>query len=331
MTKVAINGFGRIGRLVLRELMRRGTHSVVAVNDLTSPDTLAHLFKYDSTHGRYGGSVRVDGTRLVVDGHPIDVLAEKDPARLPWKAMGEPVVLESTGVFTSRAQCEMHLAAGARKVLLSAPPKDDLDAMICLGVNGDALKPSHRLVSNASCTTNCLAPMAKVLHDAFGIQRGFMNTVHAFTNDQRILDLAHKDLRRARTASVNVIPTTTGAARAVGKVIPALKGKLDGCALRVPVVDGSIVDLTAVVSRDVTVAEVNAALRAAAEGPLKAYVRYTEEPLVSSDIIGDPSSAIFDGLSTQAIGSLVKVLAWYDNEWGYSCRCVDVLELLARP
>jgi glyceraldehyde 3-phosphate dehydrogenase len=326
---VAINGFGRIGRLVLRELVRRGM-PVVAVNDLTSPETLAHLFRYDSTHGRYAGSVRLDGKRLVIDGHPIEVLAEKDPAKLPWKAMGSPIVLESTGVFTSRAGCETHLTAGARKVLLSAPPKDDLDAMICLGVNGETLKPTHRLVSNASCTTNCLAPTAKILHDAFGIERGFMNTVHAFTNDQRILDLPHKDLRRARTASANIIPTTTGAARAVGKVIPALKGKLDGFSLRVPVVDGSIVDLTAVLSRDVTVAEVNAALRTAAEGPMKPWCRYTEEPIVSSDIIGDPSSAIFDGLSTQAIGPLVKVLAWYDNEWGYSCRCADVLEMLAK-
>jgi glyceraldehyde 3-phosphate dehydrogenase len=329
-TPIAINGFGRIGRLVLRVLARRGSLEVVAVNDLTSPETLAHLLKYDSTHGKYPGSVRLDGTRLVVDGHPIEVLAEKDPTKLPWKSLGEPIVLESTGVFTRRAQCEQHLAAGARKVLLSAPPKDDVDAMVVLGVNEGTLRPSHRIVSNASCTTNCLAPLAKVLHDAFGIERGFMNTVHAFTNDQRILDLPHKDLRRARTASENIIPTTTGAARSVGKVLPALAGRLDGLSLRVPVKDGSIVDLTAVLSRPATVAEVNAALRAAAEGPLKAWCRYTEEPIVSSDIVGDPASAIFDGLATQALGPLVKVLAWYDNEWGYSSRCADVLELLAK-
>jgi glyceraldehyde 3-phosphate dehydrogenase len=326
---IAINGFGRIGRLVLRALAKRGTH-VVAVNDVTSAETNAHLLKYDSTHGKYAGTVRLDGKKLVVDGHPVEVFAEKDPAKLPWKSLGEPIVLESTGVFTTRAQCEAHLTAGARRVVLSAPPKDELDAMIVLGVNDDVLRPSHRLVSNASCTTNCLAPMAKVLHEAFGIERGFMNTVHAFTNDQRILDLPHKDLRRARTASSNIIPTTTGAARAVGKVIPALKGRLDGFALRVPVTDGSIVDLTAVLSRDVTVADVNGALRAAAEGPLQAYCRYTEEPIVSSDIIGDPASAIFDGLSTQAIGNLVKVLGWYDNEWGYSSRCADLLERMAK-
>jgi glyceraldehyde 3-phosphate dehydrogenase len=327
---VAINGFGRIGRLVLRALSRRGSLRVVAVNDLTSPETLFHLLKYDSTHGRYPGTLRFDGKRLVVDGHPIEVLGEKDPTKLPWKALGGPVVLESTGVFTSRAQCEVHLTAGARKVLLSAPPKDDVDAMIVLGVNEGTLRPEHRIVSNASCTTNCLAPMAKVLHEAFGIERGFMNTVHAFTNDQRILDLPHKDLRRARAASENIIPTTTGAARSVGKVIPALKGRLDGLSLRVPVKDGSIADLTAVLSREATVQEVNAALRTAAEGPLKAWCRYTEEPIVSSDIVGDPASAVFDGLSTQAIGSLVKILAWYDNEWGYSSRCADVLELMAK-
>jgi glyceraldehyde 3-phosphate dehydrogenase len=329
-TPIAINGFGRIGRLVLRVLARRGSLQVVAVNDLTSPETLAHLLKYDSTHGKWPGSVRLDGTRLVVDGQPIEVFAEKDPTKLPWKALGNPIVLEATGVFTRRAQCEQHLTAGARKVLLSAPPKDDVDAMIVLGVNEGALRPEHRIVSNASCTTNCLAPLAKVLHDAFGIERGFMNTVHAFTNDQRVLDLPHKDLRRARTASDNIIPTTTGAARSVGKVLPALSGRLDGLSLRVPVKDGSIVDLTAVLSRPASAASVNGALRAAAEGPLKAWCRYTEEPIVSSDIVGDPASAVFDGLMTQAIGPLVKVLAWYDNEWGYSNRCADVLEMLAK-
>jgi glyceraldehyde 3-phosphate dehydrogenase len=326
---VVINGFGRIGRLVFRVLRRRGNVPVLAVNDLTSPETLAHLLKYDSTHGRYPGGIRVDGKALVVDGLRVEVLSEKDPTRLPWKAMGAPVVIEGTGAFTSRAQCETHLHAGASKVLLTAPPKDELDAMIVLGVNHDRLKPEHRLVSNASCTTNCLAPLAKVLHEAFGIERGFMNTVHAYTNDQRILDLPHKDLRRARAAANNIIPTTTGAARAVGKVIPELKGRLDGLAIRVPVQDGSVVDLTALLKREATVPEVNAALKAAAEGPLKAWCRYTEDPIVSSDVVGDSASAIFDAGATQVVGPMVKALAWYDNEWGYANRCAELAETMA--
>ncbi len=329
MATVAINGFGRIGRLVFRVLMKHKTFKVVAINDIGAPEVNEHLLKYDSTHGRYPGTVRLEGKTLVVDGARIEMLSEKDPSKLPWKAMGVDYVVESTGVFTSREQCTMHLTAGAKKVLLTAPGKDELDAMIVLGVNHDALKPEHKLVSNASCTTNCLAPVAKVIHEAFGIERGFMNTVHAYTNDQRILDLPHKDLRRARAAAENIIPSSTGAAKAVGKVIPSLKGKLDGMSLRVPVKDGSIVDLTAILSKPATVADVNAALKAAADGPLKAWVRYTTDPIVSSDIIGDPSSAVIDGLSTQVIGNLVKVLAWYDNEWGYSTRCVELLERMA--
>ena len=326
---VAINGFGRIGRLVFRVLAKSKTLEVVAVNDVGAAEVNAHLLKYDSTHGRYPGEVRLEGTSLVVDGRKVAMLQEKDPAKLPWKALGIGYVVEGTGVFTSREQCSLHLADGAKKVLLTAPAKDDLDAMIVLGVNDETLRPEHRLVSNASCTTNCLAPIAKVIHEAFGIERGFMNTVHAYTNDQRILDLPHKDLRRARAAAENIIPSTTGAAKAVGKIIPALKGKLDGLSLRVPVKDGSIVDLTAVVKTPATVAEVNAALRKAAEGPLKRWVRYTEDPIVSSDIVGDPASAIVDSLATQAIGNLVKVLAWYDNEWAYSNRCAELLERMA--
>jgi len=329
MTTVAINGFGRIGRLVFRGLAKHATLKVVAINDIGAAEVNAHLLKYDSTHGRYPGEVRLEGKTLVADGRRVEMLSEKDPAKLPWKAMGVDLVVEGTGVFTSKEQCALHLAAGAKKVLLTAPAKDELDAMIVLGVNDETLKPEHRLVSNASCTTNCLAPIAKILNDAFGIERGFMNTVHAYTNDQRILDLPHKDLRRARAAAENIIPSTTGAAKAVGKIIPALKGKLDGFSLRVPVKDGSIVDLTAILTRPATAAEVNAAMRKAAEGAMKRWVRYTEDPIVSSDIVGDPMSAIIDAPSTMAIGNLVKVLAWYDNEWGYSNRCVELLERMA--
>jgi glyceraldehyde 3-phosphate dehydrogenase len=326
---VGINGFGRIGRLVFRILAKDPAFRVVAVNDIGAPEVNAHLLKYDSTHGRYAGEVRLDGRALVVDGRKVDVLQEKDPTRLPWKSLGVDYVVEGTGKFTSREQCGLHLQAGAKKVLLTAPSKDEVDAMIVMGVNHDTLSPAHRIVSNASCTTNCLAPMAKVLHEAFGIERGFMNTIHAYTNDQRILDQEHKDLRRAR-AVMNIIPTSTGAAKAVGKVIPALKGRLDGCSLRVPVQDGSVVDLTAVLARaPKDAAEVNAALRAAAEGPLAPWVRFSTEPLVSSDIVGESASCVVDGLSTMAIGSLVKVLGWYDNEWGYSSRCVELLERMA--
>jgi len=328
--KVAINGFGRIGRVVFRILASQGDRfEVVGINDLGKPEALAHLLRYDSVHGRFAGEVALEGTTLRVDGRAIPLLNQKDPAQLPWRALGKPIVLESTGVFRARAQLQTHLDAGASKVLLTVPPKDEVDALVVLGVNDHVLRPEHRLVSNASCTTNCLAPMAKVLHETFGIERGFMNTVHAYTNDQRILDLEHKDLRRARSAAMNIIPTSTGAARAVGKVLPELQGRLDGFSARVPVPDGSIVDLTAVLSRNATVAEVNAAMREAADGPLKGILRYSEDPIVSSDIIGDPHSAVFDAPLTMAVGNLVKVLGWYDNEWGYSSRCVDLLAAMA--
>jgi glyceraldehyde 3-phosphate dehydrogenase len=323
--RVAINGFGRIGRLVFRVLAADGRFEVVHVNDLADAATLAHLLKFDSTHGRYRGKVEVAEGRLVVDGRPVRISAEKDPANLPWKDERIDWVVESTGVFTKRADNERHLAAGAGRVLLTVPPKDAVDALVVLGVNEGTIRPEHRILSNASCTTNCLAPMAKVLHESFGIERGFMNTIHAYTNDQRILDLVHKDLRRARSAAANVIPTTTGAARAVGKVIPALAGKLDGFAVRVPVPDGSLVDLTAVLSRDATAEEINSAMRAAANGGLKGILEYSEDPLVSSDIVGNPASCVFDSKLTMANGTLVKVCGWYDNEWGYSSRVVDIM------
>jgi glyceraldehyde 3-phosphate dehydrogenase (phosphorylating) len=323
--RVAINGFGRIGRLVFRVLAADRRFEVVHVNDLSDAATLAHLLRFDSTHGRYRGTVEVAEGRLVVDGRPVRISAEKDPANLPWKDERIDWVVESTGVFTKRADNEKHLAAGAARVLLTVPPKDAVDALVVLGVNEGAIRPEHRILSNASCTTNCLAPMAKVLHESFGIVRGFMNTIHAYTNDQRILDLVHKDLRRARSAAANIIPTTTGAARAVGKVMPALAGKLDGLAVRVPVPDGSIVDLTAILSKDVTVEEVNGAMRDAANGALKGVVEYSEDPLVSSDIVGNPASCVFDSKLTMASGNLVKVCGWYDNEWGYSSRVVDIM------
>jgi len=328
--RIAINGFGRIGRVMLR-LMHgaNGRFEIVAINDLGQPEALLNLFKYDSTHGRFAGKAHLEQGYLVVDGVRIRLLQEKDPAKLPWADLGHPIVVEATGRFTTREQVTLHLTSGAAKVLLTVPPKDELDALIVLGVNDDALKPEHLLVSNASCTTNCLAPMAKVLHESFGILRGLMNTVHAYTNDQVILDLPHKDLRRARSAGQNIIPTTTGAARAVGKVIPALAGKLDGFALRVPVPDGSLVDLTAVLAREVTKEEVNAAMKQASEGALKGLLKYNEDPIVSSDVLGDTSSCIFDAPLTMVNGSLVKVCGWYDNEVGYSARCIDLLERMA--
>jgi glyceraldehyde 3-phosphate dehydrogenase len=327
---VAINGFGRIGRQVFRILhARHETFRVVGINDLGRPRALAHLLKYDSTHGRFDGDVSLDGNQLLVNGWSVPLFQERDPAALPWEELGGPLVVESTGVFRTRKELKKHLAAGAAKVLLTVPPKDDVDALIVLGVNDDVLAAEHRIVSNASCTTNCLAPMAKVLHEAFGIEQGLMNTIHGYTSDQRILDLEHKDLRRARAAALNIIPTTTGAARAVGKVLPELDGKLDGFAVRVPVADGSMVDLTVLLSRAVTAAEVNAAMREAAEGPLEGIIRYNEDPIVSSDIIGDPASTIFDAPLTLADGRLVKVCGWYDNEWGYSSRCADLLARMA--
>jgi glyceraldehyde 3-phosphate dehydrogenase len=323
--RVAINGFGRIGRLVFRVLAKDPRFEVVAINDLSDTATLAHLLRFDSTHGRFAGTVEVAEGRVVVNGKVVRTSAEKDPAALPWKAERVDWVVESTGVFTKKADCEKHLAAGAGRVLLTVPPKDEVDALVVLGVNEETIRPEHRILSNASCTTNCLGPLAKVLHAAFGIERGLMTTVHAYTNDQRILDLVHKDLRRARSAAQNIIPTSTGAARAVGKVLPALKGKLDGLAVRVPVANGSLVDLVAVLDRPATVQEVNDAVRAAAAGPMGRYLEYSTDPLVSSDIVGNPASCVFDSLSTMAGGKLVKVLAWYDNEWGYSNRVVDLM------
>jgi glyceraldehyde 3-phosphate dehydrogenase len=327
-TRVAINGFGRIGRNVLRAAKKYGVSDLdfVAINDLTDNATLAHLLKYDSVHGRYPGQVEVFDGGLRVDGDEIRVLSERDPAQLPWKELGVDVVIEATGFFTERSKAALHLQAGARKVIISAPAKNE-DVTIVLGVNDHAYDASsHDVISNASCTTNCLAPVVKVLLDAFGFERGFMTTVHAYTNDQRILDLPHSDLRRARAAALSMIPTTTGAARATSLVLPEVKGKLDGIAVRVPTPDVSLVDLVAEVSRDVTVEEVNAA-KAASQGGLNGILGYTEEPLVSIDFTGDRHSSIVDAKSTAVMqGRMVKVLSWYDNEWGYSCRVVDLAQ-----
>ncbi|MCS6966144.1 MAG: type I glyceraldehyde-3-phosphate dehydrogenase [Candidatus Kapabacteria bacterium] len=322
--RVAINGFGRIGRLMLRAaLQREAPIEFVGINDLTDAPTLVHLLQYDSVHGRFPGTVAAEGTTLLVNGNRIPVSASPTLEDIPWSAVD--VVVEATGKFTRRADAEKHLQRGAQKVVLTAPPKDSADAIVVLGVNEHTLTGQERIISNASCTTNCVAPMVKVLHDAFGVDRAFMVTVHAYTNDQRILDLPHKDLRRARAAAFNIIPTTTGAARAVGSVIPDLKGRIDGYALRVPVPDGSITDLTAVLKRPVTREEVNTAFREAAAGQLHGIVEYSEAPLVSTDIIGNPHSCILDALSTMANGTLVKVVGWYDNEWGYVNRLVDLL------
>lgn len=328
--RVAINGFGRIGRLVFKASHYDPDIEIVAINDLTDAKTLAHLLKYDSVHGRYPEPVNHDSGYLIAGDHKVKVLAERDPSNLPWKELGIDIVIESTGVFRSRAKIESHLNAGAKKVILTVPAKDEIDNTIVMGVNDNTLKASDRIVSNASCTTNCLAPVAKVLHENFGIKRGLMTTVHAYTNDQKILDLPHSDLRRARAAGVSMIPTTTGAARAVGKVIPELNGKLDGMALRVPTSDGSIVDLVAELNKDVTAEEVNAAMKKASEGSLKGYLEYCEDPIVSVDIIDNPHSSIFDSLSTSVMdGNFVKVLSWYDNEWGYSSRTVDLIKKMA--
>jgi glyceraldehyde 3-phosphate dehydrogenase len=330
-TKIGINGFGRIGRNFLRAAKRRGADlDIVAVNDITDAKTLAHLLKYDSVLGTYEGSVGVSGDGIVVDGDGLRVLAERDPANLPWKELGAEIVVESTGLFTDREKAAAHLEAGAQKVVISAPAKDE-DQTIVLGVNDDAYDPAtHHVISNASCTTNCVAPMAKVLDDAFGIQMGFMTTIHAYTNDQAILDMPHKDLRRARAAAINIIPTSTGAAKATALVLPHLKGKMDGLAMRVPVPDGSVTDLVATLDREATVEEINDAFRAASErGPLVGKVVYTEDPIVSSDIVGSPASCTFDSLSTMAMGNVAKIIGWYDNEWGYSNRLVDLVEMVA--
>jgi glyceraldehyde 3-phosphate dehydrogenase len=327
--KVGINGFGRIGRLVFRSGWARKDIEFVALNDLTDVNTNAHLLKYDSVHGKFPGKVEAAADGIVVDGKVIKVLSERDPGSLPWGDLGVDVVIESTGVFRTRDKIEKHLQAGAKKVILTVPAKGEIDATIVLGVNDADLKPEHKIVSNASCTTNCLAPVAKVLNDSFGIKRGWMTTIHAYTNDQRILDLVHSDLRRARAAAQALIPTTTGAAKAVGKVIPALNGKLDGIAMRAPIADGSVVDLVAEIGKNATVEEINAAMKAAAEGPLQGILEYCEDPIVSADVIDNPASSIFDALSTSVMdGNFVKVLSWYDNEWGYSNRVVDLIAKL---
>jgi glyceraldehyde 3-phosphate dehydrogenase len=329
--KVGINGFGRIGRNFFRAAKQQGIDiDFVAVNDITDAKTLAHLLKYDSVLGTFPGEVTATETSIFVDGDELKVLAERDPANLRWKELGARIVIESTGLFTRREDADKHIAAGAEKVIISAPAKGE-DITIVLGVNDDAYDPkSHNVISNASCTTNCVVPMAKVLDDAFGIDQGFMTTIHAYTNDQRILDLPHEDLRRARAAAINIIPTSTGAARTTGVVIPHLKGRVDGLAMRVPIPDGSVTDLVATLNREASIEEVNAAYRSAAErGPLAGKLMYTEDPIVSSDIVGSPASCTFDALSTMAIGTMVKVLGWYDNEWGYSHRLVDLTTLVA--
>ncbi|MCO6466138.1 MAG: type I glyceraldehyde-3-phosphate dehydrogenase [Bradyrhizobiaceae bacterium] len=323
-TRIAINGFGRIGRLVFRIIKNRKLDiDVVGINDLTDAPTLAHLLKHDSSHGKFQGNVHVDGTTMHVDGDAVEITAQRKIEDLPWSDLD--LVIEATGVFTSNDQLRAHLKH-ARKVVLTAPAKGSMDATVVLGVNDSILTGNEVTVSNASCTTNCLAPMVKVLNDAFGIDRGFMTTVHAYTNDQNILDLPHRDLRRARAAAVNIIPTSTGAAKALGLVIPEVQGKLDGLAFRVPVADGSSTDFTAILNRSVTAEEVNAAFKAAAEnGPLKGILEYSTDELVSSDIVGNPHSCIFDSKLTMAAGNLVKVVGWYDNEWGFSNRIVDLI------
>ena len=324
--RIAINGFGRIGRAVLRVLAKRDDLEVVAINDITPTPTLAYLLKYDTVHGKFDGDVRLDGTTLVAGSTRSKMLQERDPTALPWKAMGVDLVVEATGRFRKADEIRRHLDAGAGKVILTVPAKDTIDFTCVLGVNGDQLRADHRIVSNASCTTNCLAPVAKVLHESFGIRRGYITTVHAYTNDQRLNDYVHKDLRRSRAAAENIIPTTTGAARAVGKVLPELEGKLDGIAMRVPVPDGSIVDLVVELAEDPNVDQINAAMaEAASGGELQGVLQYSDEPLVSTDIIGNPYSAIFDAPSTRSRGAhMAKIIAWYDNEWGYSCRVVDL-------
>ncbi|MER2133054.1 MAG: type I glyceraldehyde-3-phosphate dehydrogenase [Arthrobacter sp.] len=329
-TRVGINGFGRIGRNYFRAALEQNADlDIVAVNDLTSPEALAHLLKYDSITGRIGESVEVQDGNLVVGGKTIRVLAERDPSNLPWKDMGVDIVIESTGFFTKADDARKHIDAGAKKVLISAPGKG-ADRTIVMGVNDSEYDPAtDSIVSNASCTTNCLAPLAKVIHDAFGIERGLMTTVHAYTADQNLQDGPHRDLRRARAAALNIVPTTTGAAKAIGLVIPELDGKLDGFALRVPVPTGSVTDLTVTLAREASVEEINDAYKAASEGNLNGYLRYSDEPIVSSDIVTDPSSCIFDAPLTRVMGNEVKVVGWYDNEWGYSCRLVDLTTLVA--
>ena len=327
--KVAINGFGRIGRLTFRRLLEKENVEIVAINDLTDNATLVHLLKYDSVHGRFNGTVTSDADSITVNGNVIKAFAERDPKQLPWGALGIDVVLESTGRFIDQDGAGQHLTAGARKVIISAPAKGDIPTVV-LGVNDDTLTDDMTIISNASCTTNCLAPMAKVLDDAFGIEKGFMTTVHAYTADQNLQDAPHSDLRRSRAAAYSIIPTSTGAAKAVGLVLPHLKGKLDGNAMRVPTPDGSVTDFTVVLKKEATVAEINAALKKASEGSLKGYLTYTEDPIVSADIVTDPSSCILDAGLTKVIGTTAKVVGWYDNEWGYSNRLVDLIQYIGK-
>jgi glyceraldehyde 3-phosphate dehydrogenase len=332
--KVGINGFGRIGRLLYRAAIERKANiDFVAINDIADAATLAHMLKYDSVHGRFDGTVDVKGDSIIVNGKPLKVLMQKDPAMLPWKDLGVYMAVESTGLFTNREAASKHLQAGAKKVLISAPAENP-DTTIVLGVNDNTYDPQkHNILSNASCTTNCLAPVAKVLEDNFGLEKAFMTTAHAYTNDQRIQDLVHKDLRRARAAAVNIIPTSTGAAKAIGLVLPSCSGKMNGIALRVPIPDVSIVDLTAILGKDVTKDDINAAMKKAAQGPMNGILEYTEDRIVSSDVLHSTYSAVFDAQSTMVLGdksNFVKILAWYDNEWGFSCRMVELIELVGK-
>jgi glyceraldehyde 3-phosphate dehydrogenase len=330
--KIAINGFGRIGRTITRLAKMRGHFDIVAINDIASPEALLYAFKYDSIHGRYPGSAEIFDDAMNIDGDPFVILSERDPSKLPWKELGVDYVIEATGVFRRLAELEQHLEAGARRVILTVPCKDPLDATLVMGVNDEVVNGDSRIISNASCTTNCAAPLAKVLHESFGIRRGLLTTVHAYTSDQRLIDAPHaQDLRRSRNAATNIVPTSTGAARAIGQVIPELAGKLDGLAMRVPVPDGSVVDFTVELERETTVEEVNAAMKTAAAGPLRGILEYSEAPIVSSDIIGNSHSSIFDAPLTQLVGGgLVKVIAWYDNEWGYSSRVEDLIVRIAK-
>jgi len=330
MAKVGINGFGRIGRLVLRAIIKYHPEiDVVAINDLTDAKTLAHLFKYDSVHKIFAGEVSHDENHIIVNGKKIRIYAQRDPESLPWKDLGVQYVVEATGIFRTREKAGKHLKAGAQKVILTVPAKDDVDATIVMGVNHKILKASDQIVSNASCTTNCLAPVAKVLHDKFGIESGLMTTIHSYTNDQNILDLPHSDLRRARAAAMSMIPTTTGAAKAIGLVIPELNGVLDGMAVRVPTPDGSLVDLSVNLAREVSKEEINQAMKEAADTYLKGILMYTEDPIVSIDIVGNSYSSIFDAGCTYTKGKMAKILSWYDNEWGYSCRVADLVKYMS--
>jgi glyceraldehyde 3-phosphate dehydrogenase len=329
--RIAINGFGRVGRTITRIAKLRGHYDVVAVNDLANAEDLAYAFRYDSIHGTYPGEVSVDGDQMEIDGDPFRVLCEKDPARLPWQELGVDYVVESSGQFRRLAELEQHLSAGARRVILTVPCKDPLAATLVSGVNDHVITPEARIISNASCTTNCAAPMTKVLHEAFGIRRGLLTTVHAYTSDQRLIDAPHKDLRRSRNAATNIVPTSTGAARAIGQVLPELEGKLDGMAMRVPVPDGSLVDLTVEVDRPASIESVNRAMQTAADGDLQGILSYCTDPIVSGDIIGNPHSVIFDSLLTQVLEEkMIKAIGWYDNEWGYSTRVEELISRVAR-